>query len=237
MNILKMKTWLRLAASIGLMAGSCSVAFSGPNLSPEFEAKIDGLIIAAYQTAAKEFPCKMKAGGVPKMIPWQEIEKCLNDAEGRVDWEGISLRIEALRQEEGLLRVDVFEVIESALSAHAIPYNRVFSVNKEDALLPLSNTVLKFLPAGSLMDLPVIDKRIKAQIGTFSGVFIYERSGGLSASNTYKLSMFQFTNLKGDIQAPAIGNKLLLDSFGVPWKNASSQPGFRLTSNKLGANY
>jgi len=220
------------------MSGFCIGAVPGRNLSPEFEAKIDGLIIAAYQTAAEAFPCKVKAGGNPKMIRWEDIEKCLNGAEDRVDWKDLSRQIEALSQDEGLLWVDVYEVIESALSAHTIPYSRVFSVNKkEDALLPLSNTVLKFLPAGSLTDLPVVDKRMNARIGTFSGVFPFERRGGLSASNAYKLFMFQFTNLNGEIQAPAIGNQLLLDFFGVPWKDASSQPGFRLTSEKLGAKY
>jgi hypothetical protein len=123
------------------------------------------------------------------------------------------------------------------MSAHAIPYNRVFKVKKKDALLPLSNTVLKFLPDGSLMDLPVFSKRLKEQIGTFAGAFTYERSGGLSAATTYRLSMFQYKDTKGDLQMPSLQNRLLLDSFGVPWEEASTQPGFRLTIDKLTVKY
>jgi len=205
-------------------------------ITTEAEAKIDSLIVAAYQSAEEEFPCKVKAGGNPRMIRWQDIEKCLNDAEDRVDWGSLNKQIETLRVDGGFLQLDILETVESALSAHAIPYTRVFKVNKEDALLPLSNTVLKFLPPDSLIDLPVFDKRTKKQIGTFSGVFTYEKSGGLSAANSYKLSFFQYTDMKGDLQTPTVRN-LLLDSYGVPWEDASSEPGFRLTSNKLDPKY
>lgn len=236
MNILKMKTWFKLV--FGICCMSCFWIADGQcqTVSHEFEAKIDSLIVAAYQTAAENFPCKINSGGKPKMMRWQDIDKCLNGADDNVDWEGLSLQIETLRQNGGLLRADVSDVVESALSAHVIPYNRVFSVKKKEALLPLSNTVLKFLPADSLAGLPVFDRRTKEKIGVFANVFTYERSGGLSGANTYKLSIFQYTSLTGDLQVPT-GDRLLLDSYGVPWEDAINQPGFRLTTNKLGFKY
>ena len=233
----KIRAWLRLAACIFSVSGLCVVNSPCQYLTTEVEAKIDSLIVTAYQSAAAEFPCEVKAGGNPSMIRWQDIEKCLNDAEDRVDWESLSSRIEALRVDGGFLQSDILEAVESALTAHAIPYARVFKFSKKETLLPLSNTVLKFLPPDSFIDLPVFDKRLRKQVGIFSGVFTYERSGGLSAANTYKLSLFQYTDTKGDIQTPAMGNRLLLDSYGVPWKDASSRPGFRLTSNKLNSKY
>jgi len=236
MNILKIRAWFKLAIGISLVFGFCGADGQCQVVSHEFEAKIDSLIVAAYQAATEDFPCKMKAKGNPRMIRWQDVDACLNEADDRVDWEGLSLQIETLRQDENLLRADVSDVVESALAAHAIPYNRVISVDKNDALLPLSNSVLKFLPDGSLMGAPVFDKRTKEQVGTFAGVFIYEKSGGLSAANTYKLSIFQYTNLRGEIQVPA-GDRLLLDSYGVPWKDAVDQPGFRLTPNRIGLKY
>ena len=36
---------------------------------------------------------------------------------------------------------------------------------------------------------------------------------------------------------PQINNRLLLDSYGVPWEDASSRPGFRLTATRLGFKY
>ena len=224
------------SACVCFVSGFCAVDSPCQYITTEAEAKIDSLIVEAYQSAEEEFPCKVKASGNPRMIRWKDIEDCLNDAEERVDWENLYRQIETLRVDGGFLQPDILEAVESALSAHAVPYTRVFEVNKKEALLPLSNTVLKFLPSDSLIDLPVFDKRTKKQIGTFSGVFTYEKSGGLSAANSYKLAFFQYTDMKGDLQTPTVRN-LLLDSYGVPWEDASSMPGFRLTSNKLNDKY
>jgi hypothetical protein len=83
------------------------------------------------------------------------------------------------------------------------------------------------------MDLPVFEKFSGKRIGTFSGGYNYDKSGGLAAANTYRMSGFQYTDLKGEIQTPSGVNRLLLDSYGVPWKGAVSQTGFRLLSDKL----
>ena len=218
---------------LGFIAAPCL----SQSLTQVAETKIDTLIISAYNTATAEFPCKIKTSGKPRMIKWQDVEKCLHDAEDRIDWEDLTRQIEALREEGNFPRMAFYEAVESSMSAHAITYDRVFTVKKKDSLLPLSNTVLKFLPDGSLVDLPVFSKRLKEKIGTFAGAFTYERSGGLSAASTYRLSMFQYKDTKGDMQAPQIGNRLLLDSFGVPWEEASTQPGFRLTVDKLTVKY
>jgi hypothetical protein len=190
------------------------------------------VIVTAYQSATAEFPCKLKAGGKPKMLRWQDVENCLNGADAEVDWEDLSQQLQNLRQNGGFSKIDISLAVESALSAHAIPYDKVFSVKNADALLPLSNTLLKFLPADSLQNLAVFDKS-GARVGTFAGGYSFDKSGGLTAAHNYRMSMFQYTDLRGSIQSPAIGSKLLLDSFGVPWKDAVSQPGFRLTADKL----
>jgi hypothetical protein len=234
---MKLRMWLRQTLWAGIAIGLCVAGIPAQDLSSEFGAKIDSLIVNAYQTAVEEFPCKPGTGGNPRMIDWKDLEKCLNGADDRVDWNGLAGQIETLRQDQGVPREDVTGIVESALSAHAIPYDRVLTVKKKDALLPLSNTVLKFLPEESLKGLPVYDRRLKKQIGTFFSSFTYEKSGGLSAANNYKLSLFQYTDLKGDLQAPMLNNRLLLDSYGVPWADASSRPGFRLTSNRLGFKY
>ena len=237
MKIPNIGSWFKLASTVCFLSGFWVVTGISRDLTAVFETRIDALIVSAYQAATEKFPCKMETGGNPRMIRWQDVEKCLNEAEERIDWENLTLQIEALREEGGFSRIEVYEAVQSSMLDHAIRYDRVFTVKKKDALLPLSNTVLKFLPDGSLTDLPVFSKRLKGQIGTFAGAFTYERSGGLSAGNTYRLSMFQYKDTKGDLQTPSLQNRLLLDSFGVPWNEASTQPGFRLTTDKLTTKY
>jgi hypothetical protein len=237
MNIPKFRSWTRSMCLAAFCAALMAGDVCGRDLSGEFEAKIDSLIVAAYRTASGEFPCKPGTGGSPKMIQWQDLDKCLKKAEDRVDWEALSGQIEALRIDAGLLREDLSPIVESALSAHVIPYSQVITVKKKNVLLPLTNSVLKYLPEDSLKGLPVFDKKLKKQIGTFFSSFTYEKRGGLSAANNYKLSYFQYNDLEGDLQAPTLNNSLLLDSFGVPWEDASSRPGFRLTSDRLGFKY
>jgi hypothetical protein len=224
--------------SISALFFGCSIflwfahSSSAQNLSRELQTGIDEVVASAYKTASTEFPCKVKPHGKYKMLKWQTIDGCLNDAYNRVDWADLSDRISKLRERAGSLAGEMPAMIESSLTAHAIPYEKVFLVNNADALLPLTNSVLKFLPPDSLMDFPVFENTGK-RIGTFSGVYSYDKSGGLAAANAYRMSIFQYTDLKGEIQTPMSANRLLLDSYGVPWKGAVSQPGFRLLSDKL----
>jgi hypothetical protein len=96
-------------------------------------------------------------------------------------------------------------------------------------LLPLHNTLLKFLPARSLTGLPVFNNSGK-RIGTFSGVYQFEKEGVLSGT-LQRHSLFKYTDPSGDLQYSPAG--LLLDSYGVAWKDASSQPGFQLPPDRL----
>jgi hypothetical protein len=232
----KMNIRLRVVLSICLLSG-CVADGLCQGLSSVHKMKLDVLIDQAYLTATEQFPCKVGSGGSPRMIDWKDLEKCLNSADDRVDWKHLAEQIEALRVEGDYSRGVMNEAVESALTAHAVTYDKVLTVKKKDVLLPLSNTVLKFLPETSLIKAPVYSKRLKEKIGDFAGSFTYEKSGGLSSANTYRLSLFQYTDFNGDIQTPPVGNRLLLDSFGIPWKDAANQPGFRLTSNRLQFKY
>jgi hypothetical protein len=206
-----------------------AVSAYSQNPSADLKAKIDAVVSEAYQAAAANFPCKLKARGRAKMLRWQDVEKCLNNANDRVDWEALSLELQKIRENGRYQATDISSAVESSLSAHAIPYDRVFLVKEKKALLPLSNSLLKFLPADSLMDLPVYDKS-GTRMGTFSGVYSFEKVGEISGvKNRY--SLFQYTDLRGRMQAAP--DRLLLDSFGVPWEGAISQPGFRLPSDRL----
>jgi hypothetical protein len=206
-------------------------AASSQNVSKEMKDKIDGLISSAYQTATGQFPCRVKPGGKARILHWQRVDSCLNGAADRVDWSALSEKLQDLRSAAGnVSKVDFSAAIETSLSDHALTYEKVFQVKDEKALLPLTNSVLRFLPADSLQDLPVFDKT-GAVVGSFVGVYTFERTGALASANTYRLTLFQYTDRNGNVQPAA--DKLLLDSYGVPWKDARTQRGFRLTSEKL----
>jgi hypothetical protein len=202
---------------------------SGQSSLEDLRAKVDTVVAAAYQSALARFPCELKAKGKAKMLRWQDVEKCLNSANDRVDWEDLSRQLRQIRENGGFQTIDLTSAVESSLSAQALPYSKVFSVKDIDALLPLSSSLLKFLPADSLVDLPVYDKSGK-RIGTFSGVYTFEKVGEISGVR-HRHSLFQYTDMNGNIQASP--DLLLLDSFGIPWKGAISQPGFRLPSERL----
>jgi hypothetical protein len=229
---LNMKYLIQSLAMAGIIVNCLAAADSAQNPSNELKARVDALMVTAYQLATAKFPCKLKAEGKPKMLRWQNVENCLTEAEASVDWEGLSQQLQKLRGDRGVSKIDISLAVESALAAHAVPYEKVFSVKDTKALLPLSNTLLKFLPPGSLQNLPVFDKSGE-RVGTFAGVYSFEKSGGLNAANNYRMSLFQYIDTRGSLQSPSIAGRLLLDSFGVPWADAVSQPGFRLTADKL----
>jgi hypothetical protein len=201
----------------------------GQSSSSGLKTEVDTIIAAAYKSASAKFPCKLKAKGKAKMLRWQDVEECVNAAFDRVDWTLISKQLREIREKERYASTEMTLAIEDALTAHALPYSEVFLVKEQKALLPLSNSLLKFLPNESLVDLPVYSKS-GTKIGVFAGIYRFEKYGAISG-NKYLRSLFQYTDLKGKMQTPS--DKLLLDSFGVPWKDAVSQPGFRLPEDKL----
>jgi hypothetical protein len=206
---------------------------SGQNDPVDFKGKVDAIVAAAYQSASALFPCKLGAvRDKTQMLSWQDIDKCLNYANDRVKWDELSLQIRKIRETSGNSVMDLTSAIESSLAAHAIPYNKVFRVKETAALLPLSNSLLKFLPAGSLMDLPVFNHS-GVRVGTFSGGYIFEKEGVLSGT-IQRHSLFQYTDSLGTIQSSP--SSLLLDSYGVAWKDVQFQPGFQLPSGKLISN-
>jgi hypothetical protein len=206
-----------------------SAAAFGQNSSADLKAKVDAVVSTAYQSASKMFPCKLGARGKTKMLGWEAIDKCLNYANDRVNWEELSLQIQKIRNDGGYQATDVFSAIEDSLTAHAMPYNKVFQVKETEALLPLSNSLLKFLPSSSLMDLPVFSNSGE-RVGTFSGVYIFEKAGALSG-NMQRHPLFQYTDSSGKMRSSP--DRLLLDSYGLPWKDAQSQLGFRLPADRL----
>jgi len=222
---IKLKSISLISVFLAVFAGSglCQ------NPSEDLKAKVDAVVSEAYQSASSTFPCKLKADGKPKMLSWEGIEKCFYKANEKIDWESLIRKIQEIRDNGRYQNFDMLSAIEPSLSAHALQFDKVFRVKEADALLPLSNSILRFLPENSLMNLPVYDKSGK-RVGTFSGGYTFEKMGEISGSKQLH-SLFQYTDSNGRIHASS--DKLLLDSFGVPWKEAISQTGFRLNPDKF----
>jgi hypothetical protein len=215
-----------------VMLGLIPISSPGTDLPADAKDKVEAIVTSAYRTATAKFPCKLKSGGKPKMLRRQEVDRCLNEASDSVDWDAVSSQLQNLRQAYRIPWAELVAAVESSMAAHALTFNKVFTVKDTKALLPLTNSLLKFLPPDSLQNVPVFMKSGE-KVGTFAGVYTFERTGELAAANTYKLSIFQYSDLKGELQSPAASNRLLLDRYGVPWNDAVSQPGFRLTSERL----
>jgi hypothetical protein len=196
----------------------------------EVKSKIDAVIAKAYESASTRFPCQLGTSGKAKILEWESIGKCLNRANDRVDWEDVSRQLREIKRDSGFGAADISDLVESSLSAHALAYGKIFTVKNWKALLPLSSSVLKFLPEGSLQGMPVFSNAGE-RIGTFSGLYSFEKAGELSGRMDQH-RLFQYTDSKGEIHGSP--DKLLLDSFAVPWKDAALQPGFRLSADKIG---
>jgi hypothetical protein len=224
---------MRVSLKSVILNGMAPVVFASAgfcqSLTTDLHKQVDAVVQEAYQKASAKFPCELKAGGKPKMLRWQSADKCLNLAYESVDWENISRRLQEIQVKGRNESADFLSTVEAALSAHAVIYDKVFIVKDDKALLPLSNSVLKFLPADSFLDLPVTDKTGK-KIGTFSGIYTFEKMGEISGKKQRHF-LFQYTDVKGEMQSSS--DRLLLDSFGVSWKDAVQQRGFRLPADKI----
>lgn len=207
----------------------CAAAFPARQMTRDLDDRIDALVAPAFQSAVAGFPCKIKERGKPKILHWEDVDDCLNNAAaGKVDWQALSSSLVALRDGiRGLSPMEFAAVVESVVTKHTVIFDKMFIVKDEKALVPLTNSLLRFLPAGSLQDVPVFDK-VGTLMGTFGGVYSYESSG---SGNPYHLTQFQYADRNGEFKTAP--ERLLLDSFGIPWKDARSQPGFRLPADKL----
>jgi hypothetical protein len=197
----------------------------------ELRGRIDIIISGAYNQATVQFPCKIGTTGKIEMAKWQSIDKCLNSAAERVDWQGITRQLELLHESLPAISIAELEAeVDSSLTAHSITFDKIFEIKNTKANIPLTNSLLKFLPPDSLYKMPVIDKSGKT-IGNFVGIYAFERAGGLASANVYRLMLFQYVDLKGNVTSP--GEKLLLDSYGIAWKYVSPQRGFRLPPGRI----
>lgn len=220
---------MRSTPLLWILVAAMGIGTLAADLSEDLRGQVDAVVRVAYESAMLKLPCKLKADGKTGMLIWKDVDKCLNTAYTSVDWQTVSAHLREIQEKAGMESAAFLSIVEASLEAHAVEYDRVFKVKNDRPLLPLTNSVLKFLPAGSLLSLPVIDKT-GARVGSFAGVYTFEKTGTLSGT-AQRHSLFQYTDANGKIQSSS--DRLLLDSFGVSWKEACRQRGFRLPSDRI----
>ena len=197
----------------------------------DIKEKIDSILNPAFNSATAAFPCKIGTTGRPKIGKWQDVDKCLNNAIAGIDWNALATQLKVLRENTKGVPAPEFEsAVDSVLASHVLPFEKVFVIKDPKTLLPLTNSLLRLLPADSMKDAPVYEKS-GTLLGSFNGVYTYESSGGSGTGARYRLSLFEYSDRNGEPRS--VSDRLLLDAYGIPWKEAASQPGFRLTSEKL----
>jgi hypothetical protein len=207
-------------------------------LPPDVAKRADALVDAAVKPALTLFPCKVKTAGKPKMIRWQDVDKCLNKVVERVDWDDLATQLTALKNETRSNSAnDFLRAVDKNLARLALPYDKLFIIKEKDskALLPLMHSVLKYLPADSLQDLAVYGDTGE-KVGAFAGVYFSERPGSLAKVAGYSLARFQYKDENGNIHSAMDSLHLPTEgigSYGITWSDAMSQPGFRMTSERL----
>jgi len=227
-----MNTLLRAVLFFSICLGLVLPAQGQANRE-EIKNKVDAIVAQAYKEASARFPCRLRTSGKMNMGRINDLENCVNPAHDRVNWESHAAALRKIRDEERISHEALTAIVETALTEQMLSYDKVFSVNRKEeatALLPISNSLLKFLPEKSLVDLTVYRKNGEL-LGTFIGAYPFDRGGGLTYMTEYRMMNFQYTDLRGDAQAPT--ETFLRDSYGVPWRDVWFQPGFRLPSNRL----
>ena len=95
-----MSVSVRIILSVVLLV-AIFCAFGGDSAARDDLAnKVDAIIASAYGTVSEEFPCQVKARGKPKILRWEEVDRCLNRAVDRVDWDAVLKGLQNLRAAE-----------------------------------------------------------------------------------------------------------------------------------------
>lgn len=185
------------------------------------------LITQALRSNGKlHLPKKIKTHGNPKAARWEDVDTVLASLANRVDAKQLVGQLRDFHQKQSVSdRAEVLDAaVEKSLAAHVIRFQDLFTLD-DAALFPLTNSVLKYVPDASLVDVPVYDKKGK-QLGKFSSKYTYERSGGLTGRQSYQLVFFQY--LDENAKSQTTGADLLLDSYAVRWGDIKDRPGFNL---------
>ncbi|MBI1747480.1 MAG: hypothetical protein HYR55_12940 [Acidobacteria bacterium] len=218
-------------ALIALSVLACSPASSGASDTKGAEA-IEMVAKEASEPLRQATPQKLKTRGKPKVVRWEDLDAALAKLPARVDYPALHSRLrEMLSRDTGFSpKSEVLsDLIEKTLARQEIPYAALFALNDTD-LMPITNSVLKFLPDEAWKDIAVFNRKGE-RIGNFVGKFAHEKSGGLAISKSYRIYYFQYRD-KNDVNQVATADYLERDEYCVEWADIKQRPAFTLATLK-----
>ena len=133
-----------------------------------------------------KLPEKVGTQGKPRMIKWEEVDKVLNDVAKKLQGKACSFT-----------------------------FGQLFRTKHEDALFPLTNSVMRIVPENTFEGM-MVRTRSGDELGEFGGRYRFDRSGGGYALSHYSLVSFQYRDAEGGFHT--VGTDLLMDQYGVAWE-------------------
>ena len=165
----------------------CALCFSVVWLTGAQDALADEDETCVAASAKLKFPVKLKTRGKPRRVKWEQLDRVLTDL---TEW-----------IEDGACR---------------FRFSEVFTTNRPDLYVPVTNSLVRLVPEASLQGLLVFETSGE-KLGEYVGQATYERRGNLQFKKSYRLHYFQFKDFSGELQST--GGRLLLDDYLVRWSD------------------
>ncbi len=186
--------WIRMSLLLGVLAGTV-LSQTGPVAPAAGDP-------AARPAFLKQFPPKkIKVRGPQHLLRFEDIDRRIADVAA---W--MEQRQTALPDPEAPKGTPA-----------TVSFAELFQPVRTDALFPLTNSVVRWVPESSLAGLTVFDGT-GTPMGSFSNKYPFTRSGAQS----YTLWFFQYQASDGHLRRT--GPDLLLDRFSVRWLDIADKP-------------
>lgn len=193
----------------------------------------ESVVKEAAQALRKGPPKKLKTRGKSRIIRWEDLDAALAKLPSQMDYESLDKRLRDLMSKDTGFAPNnevLGDIIGRTLAQEEVRYADLFTQDDGD-LLPITNTVLKFLPEETWKDVPVYDKKGQP-LGRFMGKYPYEKSGGLLTTKTYRVYYFQYLDKENTSQTAAAPDYIERDAFCVRWADVKDRPALTLATMK-----
>lgn len=148
-----------------------------------------------YVVSELDLPVKAKTRGKPRIIRWELVDKTL----------------------------DSLDKLEGVGPGCRLTFSQVFSNDRDDVYIPLTNTLIRLAPEGTFKGLTFYSHDGVEQ-GTYEQRVEFEKTGGLYARRSYTIFIFQYTTPSGRLMK--VGPQLLLDNFIIKWEDVEDKIAF-----------
>ncbi|MBI4483719.1 MAG: hypothetical protein HY652_12630 [Acidobacteria bacterium] len=168
-------------------------------------------------------PKRIKTRGKARVADWGKVDARIKSFADAIDLDGLVSQLRSRTSSPLESPPQLEDRLNRLLLEYSIPFESVFLLEREDALFPLTNNVLKHTRDSIIKDLPLFDNRGKPA-GTAEGKGTYEKTSDLFLGNRLRLEFLVYRDANGQLGFSS--QNLLLDSFNVRWKELKRSKGF-----------